>query len=163
VNDPQPINYSSLVVQFRKLLINSGLRVSGAEQFKRHEKAILNAFRKFFATTLANCDVNQLIKELLMGHSVGLDNSYYRGDERKMLSEYSKAIDNLTINDEFRLKAEVKELQEEKSQIEIKELKHQMDLLKVKEDYNKVISLIQENPNLAKVKTEVLKKRIKTE
>ena len=98
-----------------------------------------------------------------MGHSVGLDNSYYRGDERKMLSEYSKAIDNLTINDEFRLKAEVKELQEEKSQIEIKELKHQMDLLKVKEDYNKVISLIQENPNLAKVKTEVLKKRIKTE
>ena len=54
----------------------------------------------------------------------------------------------------------LKELEDEKSKIEIMELKHQMDLQKVKEDYNQVISLIQENPKLAKIKTEVLKRRI---
>jgi integrase len=110
VKDPQSINYSSLVVQFRKLLINCGLRVSGAEQFKRHEKALFHAFRKYFATTLANCDVNQLIKELLMGHSVGLDNSYFRPTEEKMLLEYMKAVNDLTINEEFILKRQVAEL-----------------------------------------------------
>lgn len=161
VKHPQSINYSSLVVQFRKLLINCGLRASGAEQFKRHEKALFHAFRKYFATTLVNCDVNQLIKELLMGHSVGLDNSYYRGDERKMLSEYSKAIDSLTINEENRLQQKVSTLEAEKSQIELLELKHENDLEKIKEDYDRVISLIQENPKLAKVKTEVLRRRVK--
>lgn len=115
---PQPINYSSLVVQFRKLLINCGLRASGAEQFKRHEKALFHAFRKFFATTLANSDVNQLIKELLIGHSVGLDNSYFRPNEEKMRHEYMKAVNNLTISEENRLKIRIEKLEVEKSRID---------------------------------------------
>ena len=118
VKNSQPINYSSLVVQFRKLLINCGLRETGAEQFKRHEKALFHAFRKYFDTTLANSDVNPLIKELLMGHSVGLDNSYYRPTEEKILSEYIKAVNNLTINEEFRLKQQVAELSEKSKDAE---------------------------------------------
>jgi len=43
-----------------------------------------------------------------MGHSVKLDNIYYDKDneksQQKIMLEYMKAIDALTINDEFRLK-----------------------------------------------------------
>ena len=76
------------------------------------------------------------------------DNSRY--------SEYEKAIDNLTINEENRLKRKMEKIESEKSQIELIELKHQMDLEKVKRDYNKVISLIQQNPKLAHAKPEAL-------
>jgi len=159
VKDPQPINYSSLVVQFRKLLINCGLRVSGAEQFKRHEKALFHAFRKYFATTLANSDVNQLIKELLMGHSVGLDNSYYRPNDDKMLSEYQKAIDMLTIDSSQRLERKMHLLQQEKNQIEMIELKHSSEMKKMDEKIEKLMIMYQ-NPKLGRIKPEVLKKKI---
>lgn len=161
VKDPQPINYSSLVVQFRKLLINCGLRESGAEQFKRHEKALFHAFRKYFATNLANCDVNQLIKELLMGHSVGLDNSYYRPNENKMLSEYMKAIDMLTIDSSHRLERKMQVLQQEKNQIEMLELKHSSEMKKMDEKIEKLMIMYSQNPKLTRIKPKILKTKIR--
>ena len=35
-----------------------------------------------------------------MGHSVGLDDSYFRPTEKQLLAEYKKAINELTINEE---------------------------------------------------------------
>src|SRR5205823_6727087 len=50
---------------------------------------------------------------LLMGHSIKLDNVYYHKDseksKQKLLVEYMKAIDALTINDEYRLKKKIVE------------------------------------------------------
>ena len=158
VKNPQPINYSSLVVQFRKLLINCGLRVSGAEQFKRHEKALFHAFRKYFATTLANCDVNQLIKELLMGHSIGLDNSYFRPNEEKMLLEYMKAVNDLTINEEFRLKEELMILKGNQDDItlmklkyekKLKELSHQM--VGLQQSHREIFECLKDPEKLAQI------------
>lgn len=160
VKNPQPINYSSLVVQFRKLLINCGLRESGAEQFKRHEKALFHAFRKYYATTLANCDANQLIKELLMGHSVGLDNSYYRPNENKMLSEYMKAIDMLTLDSSQQLERKMQLLQQEKNQIEMLELKHSSEMKKMDEKIEKLMIMYSQNPKLTRIKPEVLKRKL---
>jgi transcriptional regulator of heat shock response len=58
-----------------------------------------------------NSDVTYTFKELLMGHSVKLDNVYYDKDneksQQKILLEYMKAIDALTINDEYRLKKKI--------------------------------------------------------
>lgn len=49
-----------------------------------------------------------------MGHSVQLDEVYYdKGSDKsraKLLEEYSKAIDALTINEENRLRKKVEEL-----------------------------------------------------
>jgi integrase len=44
-------------------------------KYQRQNKATYHAFRKYFNTCLANCDVNVTIKEMLMGHSVGLDDT----------------------------------------------------------------------------------------
>ena len=48
--------------------------------------------------------------ELLLGHSLGLGDSYLRFTEEEILQEYIKAIDNLTINDENRLRLQVRVL-----------------------------------------------------
>jgi len=38
--------------------------------------------------------------EMLLGHDVGLANSYYKPTEKELLEKYLKAIDLLTINSE---------------------------------------------------------------
>jgi hypothetical protein len=44
-----------------------------------------------------------------MGHTVGLDEHYFKPGENYVLQEYLKAVGNLTINEENRLKIKVKE------------------------------------------------------
>jgi hypothetical protein len=56
-------------------------------------------------------------RELMMGHSVKLDDVYYDKDneisqQKCLLLEYMKAIDALTINDEYRLKKKIVEYEE---------------------------------------------------
>lgn len=93
-----------------------------------------HAFRKFFDTSLVVSDVNHMFKELMMGHSIGLDEIYF--DEKnpaarqKILAEYMKASDALTINDEYRLKKEVADLKEQTGKVSL--LETQLAELKVK-------------------------------
>lgn len=57
--------------------------------------------------------------EILMGHSVGISDSYYRATENELLDDYMKAVDFLTINEENRLKIKLEQtVQIERSQIE---------------------------------------------
>jgi hypothetical protein len=56
---------------------------------------------------------------MLLGHKIGLASCYYRPTEEKMLQEYSKDIELLTINEENRLKLKLeKSIQIEKSKID---------------------------------------------
>ncbi len=48
--------------------------------------------------------------ETLMGHSIGVSDSYYRATEHDLLRDYQKAIDFLTIQAEHLLQKEVKEM-----------------------------------------------------
>jgi integrase len=70
-----------------------------------------HAARKFFNTVLVNSKVGDKFKELMMGHSVKMDEFYYdknsQESQRQILLEYMKAVDALTINDEFRLRREI--------------------------------------------------------
>ena len=63
-----------------------------------------------------NSDVTYSFKELMMGQSVKLDDVYYdkynERSQQKILLEYMKAIDALTINDEYRLKKKIAEYEE---------------------------------------------------
>jgi hypothetical protein len=54
--------------------------------------------------------IKPAVAELLLGHSLGLGGSYLRFTEEENLQEYIKAIDNLTINDENRLRLQVQVL-----------------------------------------------------
>jgi integrase len=75
-----------------------------------------HALRKFFDTTLINSNVDPKFKEMLMGHSIKLDDVYYDKkneiSSNKLRLEYMKAIDALTINDEFRLRKQIAETED---------------------------------------------------
>jgi molecular chaperone GrpE (heat shock protein) len=50
--------------------------------------------------------------EILMGHNIGVSGSYYKPTEKEVLINYLKIMDQLIINDEFRLSQQVHELKE---------------------------------------------------
>lgn len=80
--------------------------------------AVAHGFRKFFTTQLVNSKINPEIREMLLGHKIGLASAYYRPTEQEMLDEYQKATNDLTINEENRLKIKVKLLEGEKTNYE---------------------------------------------
>ena len=112
------------------LTIRSGVRQvnHNATGRERQPVPLAHGFRKFFTTELINAKVNPEIREMLLGHSIGLAGAYYKPTEDEMLDEYMKSVDNLTINPENRLLRKVETL-EAKSD-EIAELRLEMQKMK---------------------------------
>ena len=92
-----------------------------------------HGFRKFFTTQVVNSRVNPEIREMLLGHKIGLASCYYRPTEDEMYEEYRKAIDNLTIDPANRLQRKVETLTIEKSRLDRIEEK----MLKMEQMYQK--------------------------
>ena len=84
----------------------------------KKEIPVAHGFRKFFTTQLVNSKINPEIREMLLGHKIGLASAYYRPSEQDMFAEYQKAVNSLTINEENRLKIKVELLESEKTNYE---------------------------------------------
>jgi integrase len=82
------------------------------------EVPVCHGFRKFFTTQCFNSKVDKAICELLLGHKIGLASVYYKPTDEEMFEEYMKAVNNLTINEENRLRIKNEKLEIEKSQLE---------------------------------------------
>jgi hypothetical protein len=82
------------------------------ENTRRHEFKIMHGFRKWFKTKCENAGMKSINIEILMGHNIGVSGSYYKPTEQEILIDYLKIIDQLIINDEFRLSQQVQELKE---------------------------------------------------
>jgi integrase len=102
-----------------KTLVGRALQIQGirpkltqVDGKKNHEWKTLHGFRKFFKTQ-AERTMKSLNVEILMGHDIGLADSYYRPSEQDLLKEYLLAVDLLTIHDDkTKLEKQVKELTE---------------------------------------------------
>jgi integrase/recombinase XerD len=92
---------------------------------KKGEVSIVHGLRKFFGTQCANAKVDKEMRERLLGHKIGLPLRYNFPEVEEMYQEYQKAINNLTINEENRLKLEVQLLKDESN--EIQNLKRQLN------------------------------------
>ena len=110
VANPRPVHTKALQIKIYDLCKRCGI--------DKKNIAVAHGFRKFFTTQLINSKVNPEIREMLLGHKIGLAGAYYRPTEQEMFTEYEKAIDKLTINEENRLKRKVETLTIEKSQLE---------------------------------------------
>jgi hypothetical protein len=88
----------------------------------RHEVMRCHGLRKYFDTVCIDSDMKNIPKELLMGHkmSLGMDRHYYRPTSDKLLIEYLKVVDDLTINDEHRLKRENTQLKQKQKAQELR-------------------------------------------
>ena len=73
-----------------------------------------HGFRKAFSTFTLNAKMDIIKRRMFKGHSVGIDEHYCKPSEEYMQEEYLKAADNLTINEENRLRRKVEVLTIEK-------------------------------------------------
>lgn len=111
-NKSKGITLNTIKVIIHTILVKSGVRtVDHISKYSRKEVARSHGFRKFFTTELINSKVNPEIREMLLGHKIGLASCYYRPTQEDMLKEYEKAIDSLTVNEENRLRQKVKVLE----------------------------------------------------
>ncbi len=102
-----------------KTLVGRALQIQGVRPKlnlrngeKNHEWKTLHGFRKFFKTQTERV-MKSLNVEILMGHDIGLADSYYKPSERELLEDYIKSVDLLTIyGDKSKLEKLVKELKE---------------------------------------------------
>jgi hypothetical protein len=147
------------------LLEHTGIRAPTGQQHKRSELMQTHGFRKFFKTTCINAGMNPLYSEYVMGHRSGLTKSYFKPSDMELLEGndkalgYVSAINDLTINEEFRLRKKVDELTKKKGEIELMEIKHNQEIKVMRDQMNQIISMIQQNPILARVKSEALIKK----
>jgi integrase len=102
----------------------AGIREASKDYNQRYNIKIAHGFRKFFNTTLRSIKtkdgqqpaIQYIHKEWMMGHALrdlhAMEENYDRSDCVKILLEdYLKAVPELTINDEERLKVHVKKLE----------------------------------------------------
>ena len=133
---PRLLPLNTLSVLLRKLLIVAGIRsIEHLTETKtngrlRKEVKASHGFRKFVTTNMIRAKVNPEAREMLLGHSIGLSDSYYRPDVNEILTEYLKAVDLLTINDENRLRRKIQVLEVKADKIE--ELQRTIDDVKNK-------------------------------
>jgi len=126
-NRSKGITTGTLRVMLSTLLVKAGLRtIDHARPHKRKEVAMAHGYRKFFTTQMIKSKVNYENRLMMEGHSLGITDHYARISVEDNYTEYEKAIDLLTINDENRLRKRVKMLEIEKTRLDKLEFGLQM-------------------------------------
>ena len=125
IDNTKPVALSTVAGIIRTVAYKAGIREASENYNDRYNIKIAHGFRKYFSSTLSNITapdgsgrnaIDFIKKEWLLGHALtgihSLEENYNRNDRVKMLlEEYLKAVREVTISDEERLKVEVKKLQ----------------------------------------------------
>jgi hypothetical protein len=130
---PKQLKSSGLKRLIERALYAQGIRKSLPAGQRRHEFQTDHGFRKFFKTH-AEQTMKPINVEIMMGHSTGISDSYYRPSENAMLEDYLKAIPDLTISSEHRQNLTVMQQEEiiselESNQKEIDRLKEGLNII----------------------------------
>jgi integrase len=125
IDNTKPLALSTIAGIIKVVAYKAGIREASENYNDRYNIKIAHGFRKFFSTTLSGIRaadgsgrnaIDFIKKEWLLGHALtsvhALEENYNRSDRvNLLLEEYLKAVKELTISDEERLKVEVKRLQ----------------------------------------------------
>ena len=95
-----PMTAPSVRQYYNRLLFSIGIR---NEKKRRHDFSV-HGFRKYFKTRAEQSAMKSINVEILMGHSVGISDSYYRPTENELLQDYVRATDALTISQEKQIR-----------------------------------------------------------
>ena len=157
VNRPKPISHYIISTMITSLLDKTGVRVAN-EVNQRTELMQCHGFRKFFKTICINAGMNPLYSEYLMGHRSGLTKSYFKPSDAELLEGNDKAlgytavINDLTINEEYRLRKKLEELTEKKDRIEIMQIKHKEEMKFLREEMENRFQQILTKIDISKIK-----------
>ena len=94
---PKKLQSSAIKRLIDRALWEQGIRHQLKNGERRHEFKTVHGFRKFFKT---HCEqvMKSINVEILMGHTIGVSDCYYKPSEKEILEDYLKAINVLTIN-----------------------------------------------------------------
>lgn len=121
----RPISLTTIRNIMYSRLLKAGLidrldSPTGGKGTSRHRNAVpmSHGFRKFWMTQAVNAKINPEIREMLLGHKIGIASSYYRPTEEDLEMEAAKLCDVLTIEPSMRLQRKVEKLEVEKTAYE---------------------------------------------
>ena len=112
VSIPKKLRVSGIKSLIEEALWTGGIRKKLEPDRKRHEFQAAHGFRKWFKTRCELAGMKSINIEILMGHSIGISDSYYRATETEVLEDYLRAVEYLTISDESKLKKRVTDMVE---------------------------------------------------
>lgn len=133
---PQKLGAEAIKKRILRALEGQGIRQALPDGKRRHEWKGSHGFRKWFKTRCENAGMKSIIVEFLMGHSLGITDSYFKPTEQEVFDEYySKAVPALTIQkddiDKTLLQKQVAELAE-KGKEETEQTKKELEELRQK-------------------------------
>jgi hypothetical protein len=110
---PKKLQSSAIKRLINRALWEQGIRHPLENGIRRHEFKTVHGFRKFFKTHSEQV-MKSINVEILMGHTIGVSDSYYKPTETEILEDYLKATDVLTAfkNNDQIIEKELDELRE---------------------------------------------------
>lgn len=132
-NMPVRLKSSGIKRLMEDALWSQGIRRRLEPGKRRHEFQADHGYRKWFKTQCELAGMKSINIETLMGHSIGISDSYYRISESELLEDYLKAIDHLTINESNILRRQVTERLDNTNEVfELKLQKRDREILTMK-------------------------------
>ena len=122
----RPLTVKAIQNFMNVLLKDTGLRKVPLEnqKYERSHIMMCHGFRKFFETNAFKAGMDHMYLRRLMGQKSGLEDAYLKLSEEELLEGDSRhigfigVIDQLTINEENKLRREVENLRMEKSKLD---------------------------------------------
>lgn len=112
VTIPKQLKSDGIKRLMERALWAQGIRKDLLQNKRRHEFQANHSYRKWFKTRCELAGLRSIVVEILLSHSTGISDSYFRPTERELLEEYLKAADFLTIEEENRLRKKLDDLSE---------------------------------------------------
>ena len=107
IKNPEKLKSSGIKRLMEDALWTQGIRKKSNLKRNRYEFQTDHGFRKWFKTRCEISGMKSINIEILMGHSIGISDSYYKISEEELLKEYLKALDFLIINSKNQLQKQV--------------------------------------------------------
>jgi integrase len=136
---PVAISVHAIDWLINNLLDKSGIRPK-TQKLQRTEIMQCHGFRKYFETTSKLAGMDSLIIDRCMGHKTGLRDSYTKLNDDQILEGndrmigYIGTIDDLTINEENRLRIKVDELTQKQDEIQLMRTKYEYEMKTMREE-----------------------------
>jgi integrase len=141
IQNPKLLNQAAITRLLNRAWQAQKVRMKLSNGEKRHEFKTAHGFRKYFKTQAEQARIPSIKIELLMGHSLGVSDSYVRFTEEQILEDYLQIVDYLTVNQTIVLINKSLRKQEETIQNSLKEMedRHRNEMDALHQKYEKDI------------------------
>ncbi|MDR4490058.1 MAG: hypothetical protein R2685_04045 [Candidatus Nitrosocosmicus sp.] len=144
VSKPNKLSSIGIKKLVNRAIWAQGLRKKLENGKKRHPFQAIHCYRKWYKTRCEMGGMKPINIEMLLSHSIGISNSYYKPTENELLEDYLRVCDSLLINKEEEKTLRELRINEQKTKEEVflikgklQERDEEINLLKERESLNK--------------------------